>query len=589
MLNHGRLLTKKKIVCFTAATIALLSFLFIVCSKNSPTASSKTGPAAIETSSLSISATSGGTITLPGGSGVTIPAGFFTADTMATLSLLSSMPQQPAGGVIQGVGTCLKISFGPDSGSQSAHKLSALATASGSGEADFTINYGAGTVTNLTGSVPVIDIIDSSGNHNFAGISGALETLSGSVTAIFQVQAARIAHAQSMVLGMVNMVPGAAVPLTPEIWNGSGWVQYPQGFDKTKKTLLLVHGIFSNVNSAYPCAADIMAAGGYKQVLGFNYDWTQAMDATGSSFANFLNTLKTAGLSQLDIEAHSYGGLTVMTGAVQSTLKINNIILEGSPISGTPAASMAQGDIVPWVSTVLLLCGEGSAFPSADMTFEDICNGGYVTSLQIGVTALIPQLLAAHPETQFIRVAGIDNSLGPLFSNGLIFQGALNDGVVDIKSLSAPSLPGPATMSFPLTHIELECDTNVIKAVGALVKTNDTSGKFDGGWIGTDTGTEVISGQNGDETYIYSQMNSLLIKGLVIQDIEVNGAGSIDGSGNGTWTDSSSGADYSILMIHSGKFLPSGTASGTWTESATQGSEIITGSGTWSYTREATQ
>jgi pimeloyl-ACP methyl ester carboxylesterase len=328
-----------------------------------------------------------------------------------------------------------------------------------------------------------MDIIDSSGNHAFAGIPGGLVDSSSGISAVFQVQAALFQQMHSIVVSMANLIPslvGAADPLAPQIWNGSSWVSYPQGFDPTKKTLLLVHGIFSNVSSAYPCAAAIMVAGGYEQVVGFNYDWTQAASTNGSSLANFLNTLQTAGLSQIDIEAHSYGGLTVLSGASQSTLQINNVILEGSPISGTPAAGLAQSGIVPWATTFFNMPMVGNVFPSTVKTLNDISNGAFLSSLLAGVTSQIPQYLTNHPETEFIRVVGTDSSMTPLFLNTLVFNGTPNDGVVGATSLSAPSLPGPQTMSFPLKHTELECDSNVIQAVGAALTNDNVTGTWNG-------------------------------------------------------------------------------------------------------------
>ncbi len=335
---------KKILVWFAISAIILLSLLPGGCAKSGPTALSRGGGSgSIETSSQSISAAQGGTITLPSGSSVTIPPGLLASDTTVTLTLLSSMPKQPPCGIIQGVGACLEISLGPGNSAKSSQPANKTTVAQvQSGEADFTINYSGGITTNIPGSAPLVDIIDSSGNHNFVGVPGEVVDSSSGIAAVFQVQSAIFRQMHGMVVSMANLIPslvGAPDPFAPQIWNGSGWVTYPQGFDNTKKTLLLVHGIFSNVSSAYPCVAAIMAAGGYEQVIGFNYDWTQAAGTTGSSLANFLTTLQTAGLSQIDIEAHSYGGLTVVSGASQSTLLINNIIMEGSPISGTPAAA----------------------------------------------------------------------------------------------------------------------------------------------------------------------------------------------------------------------------------------------------------
>jgi hypothetical protein len=232
-----------------------------------------------------------------------------------------------------------------------------------------------------------------------------------------------------------------------------------------------------------------------------------------------------------------------------------------------------------------MMTGRSAFLPtSAYTTLNDICNGAYVTSMQIGVTALIPQLLSTHPETKFIRVVGTDNSMASLVANGLILGGVPNDGVVPTSSLSNPSLPGPPTMSFPLTHIQLECDPNVIREVGAAVKARDTGGQFDGVWIVTGSGT-YVDNENGTTAATVSK--SLLINGLVIRDVSVTGGGNIDGSGNGIWTDSLNRDRW----VFKGKFLSTGTASGTWTinDTVQVGIEIITGSGTWSATKDTTQ
>ncbi len=122
----------------------------------------------------------------------------------------------------------------------------------------------------------------------------------------------------------------------------------------------------------------------------------------------------------------------------------------------------------------------GNVFPSTVKTLNDIGNGGFLSSLLAGVAAQIPQLLSNHPETQFIRVVGTDSSMTPLFANTLVFNGAPNDGVVGTNSLSAPSLPGPQTMSFPLKHTQLECDSNVIQAVGAALINDNVTGTWNG-------------------------------------------------------------------------------------------------------------
>ena len=51
----------------------------------------------------------------------------------------------------------------------------------------------------------------------------------------------------------------------------------------------------------------ILKDGGYQSVLGFDYDWTQAINTSGTQLATFLNTVGLCPGLSIDIEAHSEG------------------------------------------------------------------------------------------------------------------------------------------------------------------------------------------------------------------------------------------------------------------------------------------
>lgn len=105
-------------------------------------------------------------------------------------------------------------------------------------------------------------------------------------------------------------------------------------------------------------------------------------------------------------------------------------------------------------------------------------------------------------------------------------------------------------------------------------------GAFDGDWAGTFNGIHTYT-RGG--TYEYKdEPLSVYIKGTVITgESPSGGAGSIDASGNGTWT-----GQYSPFTF-TGTFTSGGTASGTWTYTLPgTGPQSGTGSGTWTATRQ---
>jgi len=142
---------------------------------------------------------------------------------------------------------------------------------------------------------------------------------------------------------------GLEVPLGPKYWRGGHWLPgIPPGLDCRKKTAVLVHGILSSVEDAFD-ARDLVSKEGYEQVLGFDYDWTAAIDDSGAQLAEFLATVKRATRCpagaelSIDIHAHSLGTVVSLSAACRSSVRIRNMVLYGGPITGTPLANIASG------------------------------------------------------------------------------------------------------------------------------------------------------------------------------------------------------------------------------------------------------
>src|SRR5438034_5611559 len=76
----------------------------------------------------------------------------------------------------------------------------------------------------------------------------------------------------------------------------------------------------------------------YAQAVGFNYNWTQDLNTSGQQLAALLDTLKSAGIRTVDIEAHSEGVPVALSAASQTQIRVGNVIALGGPIMGTPAA-----------------------------------------------------------------------------------------------------------------------------------------------------------------------------------------------------------------------------------------------------------
>jgi pimeloyl-ACP methyl ester carboxylesterase len=465
------------------------------------------GNAPLESVTQRIVAAGGGMITLPSGSSVTIPAHVLSFDQTVTLSLMSSLPKQPPSGNITGVGSALVLTFGPTVTPPPTSQAPGI---------NFVIKYGPKVPAGFTGSAPLADVVDE---DNFVG---GIPISCDATSACFTVPLSVMQNTQSIAAASANLRPYATLappaPLGPRVWNGSTWVDFPQGFSPTKKTLVVIHGLFSSVEGAFgPCLAAIMASGHYEQVIGFNYDWTQRIAVGGQKFADFLNQLSQAGLSHIDLEAHSYGTVTALYAASLVDIKIHNMILEGAPLQGSPIDSwLLDLPKREWLMTALA----NANFPDnryiTAQTFDDVLSSGMWLDLRPGnplLDGIARNALAKHPDTNYIKVAGTTSFL-PRLLEEYLFHGEPNDGLMTSltasdSALNEARLPGPSFL-VAKNHTQLECASEVISRVADALTAPAAVPTV----TFTASPSTISAGQSSTLTWTTTNATSVLIDGV---------------------------------------------------------------------------
>ena len=265
------------------------------------------------------------------------------------LSLVSQLPEGPPNTLVAGVGPGLILTLDKPNPAMSTQRLRSSHRASGEvspraitdpQDVQFSINTSANSVSGLQGSIPIANLEDTSSTSNFIGASGWLDT--PTQVANIAIPTSLFPDMKNISASMANWATGAPSQYGGRSFDGTSWVPFvcPKG----PKVVVLVHGMYSSVESAFPCAGKIQAAGKYDAVVGFNYNWTQDINESGKQLATFLdNVAMCSGVNQVDIEAHSEGVPVSMSSTEQATSeteqKIINFVSLGGPIMGTPVAT----------------------------------------------------------------------------------------------------------------------------------------------------------------------------------------------------------------------------------------------------------
>jgi hypothetical protein len=460
-----------------------------------------------ESATQKIVAGIGGTITLPSGSSVAIPAGALASDQLVTLSVRAVLPTQPSSGVIKGVGQTLSVTFSTDQPFQKTAQT---------GEIKFVLKYSPNLAAALAGSVPITDIVD---DDNFFGLI-SVPCGSTSVCTVVPLKILQdLPVVRSINVSAVNL--GSAIELAPmpgsgaKTWNGTNWADGVTLYSlklalagsgsgsvsarRTKKDLILVHGMLSSVENAYSKVEGIRDAGDYGAVLGFDYDWTANLSDSGTNLSQFLTTLRGLGITQTDIEAHSEGGpVALAASCFNNDMTVGTIALLGAPVMGTPAALL--GPVVQSVGgasialspllTVLADYPTPYALSHSHHTLSEILAAPFAMDLQPNSASLatfracVAQKMITNSNlgaTHIACVAGTDFTAGPtlmlplgLALRWLFLLGEKFDGIVNQSSANCVGAGFPqqrvTPLSYPLSHTLLTNDNDVINMVGGVAR-----------------------------------------------------------------------------------------------------------------------
>ena len=415
-----------------------------------------------------VPAAQGGTLQLPSGASAMFTGGFLDSDGGVTLT------RNPSDAPLLTV-----PGWAPATGSMTATFAAQLGTSSkAQQQTNLTLvfPYNPGQASQiLAAQAPVVEIIGASGTLTRISPAGTFDAANSRVTV--NVPRGTLDGAKSVKLYLAIDGTLATQPPGPRLWNGSAsppaWIPQPFTVDPTKRTIVMVHGIFSSVETAFPCEQSILNAGNYGQAVGIDYDWTQPpYSSTGGAqaLATFVNSLP-ASIGTIDIEAHSYGTVNVLAALPNITKKIGHVILLGGPL---PLNGAPQAD--PGFLRDLVILGAFIAEPSE---VYDAYSSGMIASLATNSSTMqqIAGGLKSLSLSPFVQVAGgsalpqESSSTAIEFLYFLLYGGTTNDGIVEQQSaLTQISATTNSITYLNLDHIQLECDSSVIPWVAQYVQ-----------------------------------------------------------------------------------------------------------------------
>jgi hypothetical protein len=372
-----------------------------------------------------------------------------------------------------------------------APELGAASSGAGAG-ARFSMPYPqAENAAILAAHAPVLAVSYANGTTLRFPAPGSFDPVRHRVTV--EVPAALLQRATGATLALAkDRGKVADQPTGPRYWDGKAWKESGT-IQSGKKTLVLIHGIFSSVESSFPayrfftgCPQKIADAGGFDQVLGFDYDWFEPPDKEGALFADFLKEVVAKKPSSLTVEAHSYGTLVTLAALPKlgPDAKIANAVTLGGPLPlrGTPLANPGNH----WRMGMILglLAWHFDTPPSfVDHAFDS----GMVASLATNSDALKniltnfkamsnrpPVVQAAG--TKWICLVGTVSHCAyseETFKKVLIEGSGVElpwDGVVETLAAGSTDIPDAVATPFPLSHIDLQCAGDVIKWVAKQLK-----------------------------------------------------------------------------------------------------------------------
>jgi N-acetylneuraminic acid mutarotase len=355
--------------------------------------------------SQTISASAGGTITLPDGSSVTIPAGLLAADQTVTLSENSVPLNQPQNQLLAGIGPALYLSFSGQLQPQSTATrdtagISRSATSGGLlAGLSFNFNFGVNLPSVASTAAALASFANQAGAVLYQGISDTIDATTqtadavvsqgclsaiggalGSATAAkltigvyFVDLAARPVNAPTQGLLVWTPTAGQFLPFVPS-------QQCPAPATSGQKTLVVIHGMLSSVESSYTNmlgTTNFLSKGNYGPVFGIDYEWWNGLQQNGKTVAGYLDQIAACSPGvPIDILAHSEGVPVTISALTQDTAaksSVQHFITVAGPILGTPLANAVAGPLGTGRYALLTAIGN---FPFLQMVFPPESIGG---------------------------------------------------------------------------------------------------------------------------------------------------------------------------------------------------------------------
>jgi hypothetical protein len=320
----------------------------------------------------------------------------------------------------------------------------------------------------LHARMPLTVVTYSNGTSGRFGFDGAFDASHHRVTV--EVPQAILNGATDVKVGMaVDNATYTLPPPGPRYWTGTSWSRTGT-IDPTKRTLVMIHGIFSSVETAFPnpCTPAIMKAGGYQQAVGWDYNWTNPPQVEGPKFAAFMNSLVQQKLTSFDVEAHSYGSPVTYAAVPSVTATLPNVVTLGGPLPlrGTP---LARGALLR-----LVLVALASVFIGPPSLITHAYMSGMVSSMATNSKeqqSMLAGINAMKIKPNFIDVAGTKQYPQEVFLYPLLYFYITYpwDGIVEKIAANSVNIPNSFPASFYEQHTELECASSVISYVGSKV------------------------------------------------------------------------------------------------------------------------
>ncbi|HET9030271.1 MAG TPA: alpha/beta hydrolase [Candidatus Aquilonibacter sp.] len=428
--------------------------------------------------SAPIGAAPGGTLSLLHGDSVTVAPHLLAADQSVSLDYSGSSTDTPPNAAWSVAPGVLTISMPQGTGVAANAAQASYDYAHPPVGLHVVMAYEADNAAAIeSAKAPLVTFVTAQASRRIV-LHGTFDTVAHTVT--LDIPQPMLAGVTSVRIALGETNASASAPaFGGKIWQpgliyGGTWNPNFNLWGTSARTLVVIHGIFSSVETAYDCANSYLSttANGsstapysYQQIFGFDYDYAQPPDVEAPLFAAFINKL---GLTNYDIEAHSYGTLVTLGALPKLAVRPNRTVLVGGPLPlrGSPIADPSN---VLLRDLLLTLAAETISSPAQ---IDEAIQSGMVASLATNSPALTTLLngvkgMAPYPNIE--RVAGTQEYdveqlfWGPLKDAGVDVTAW--DGVVEESAALSTGLTATRQTTIPYAHMGEPCDQPTIDFV----------------------------------------------------------------------------------------------------------------------------